>query len=594
MLNNNPFLRLKRILTPSDFNSMLFILMILFISGIFETLGIASIIPFINIVADENYQITNTYAVYVIDMLSLNPTEAKILIGALVISLFVFINLFNIYSAHRTLYFVARIEHSISTRVMESCLLRPYQEHIEQSPSQLTKHILEDAGALCSGIIYPLIQIASKTLIIILISVLLIIVDYKIFLSSFFIFSLIYFFIYKKFTKIAKEAGEQRVIINDDRYKTTRDVLDALKEVRFYSVENNYINKFSDHAKEFSLVDAKINFFSVIPRYIIEIIVFGIIFSSILIIIGTDSQLKTYLPIIGVFVIAAYRAIPMLQNVYINLNLFRFYQPIFEIIENLYRVKKINVDSKKQQEQLKFSDNIEFKDINFSHKGQPKIITNLNCKIYHKSITALIGSTGSGKTSLIDILLGFYKPSSGTIFVDGNKLTEDLQNAFNNGIGYVTQSVNLQQNTIAENIALGMPLEQISIDKVYEILKVVELDSLIQNLAKGVHTNIGDRGTKLSGGQRQRIGIARALYSTPNILVFDESTNELDAATETKILKNIRLYLPEITIIMITHRLSSLKHADRILLFSKNVLEDITIKNNQDIGYLEDIIDINK
>ncbi len=594
MFKNNPILRLKRILRSSDFNSMLLILLILFISGIFETLGIASIIPFINIVADENYQVTNSIAIYVIELLNLDPVEAKIMIGILIISLFVFINLFNIFTTHRTLYFIAKIEHSISTRVMESCLLRPYQEHIEQSPSQLTKHILEDSGALCSGIIYPLIQIISKTLIIILISLLLIIIDYKIFLSSFFIFSLIYFFIYKKFTRIAKEAGEERVLINDNRYKTTRDVLDALKEVRFYSVEDNYIDRFSKHARQFSLVDAKINFFSTIPRYIIEIIVFGIIFSSILVIIGTDSELKSYLPIIGVFIIAAYRAIPMLQNVYTNINLYKFYQPIFCIIEDLYKANKIDINTKKNKDKLEFKKQIVFKNINFSYKNQQQIITNLNCKIDHGKITALIGATGSGKTSLIDILLGFYKPSSGSIIIDDVELTKYEQSNFNKNIGYVTQSVNLQQNTIAENIALGIPKDEINITKVIQILKVVELDCLVEKLENGVHTNIGDRGTKLSGGQRQRIGIARALYSTPDLLIFDESTNELDAATETKILKNIRLYLPNVTIIMITHRLSSLKHADKILLFRRNGIEDVAISNHQKIGNLEDIIDINR
>ncbi len=240
---------------------------------------------------------------------------------------------------------------------------------------------------------------------------------------------------------------------------------------------------------------------------------------------------------------------------------------------------------------MKFSDNIEFKDINFSHKGQPKIITNLNCKIYHKSITALIGSTGSGKTTLVDLLLGFYKPHEGKILIDETSLTNNNQIAFNQNIGYVPQIVNLQENSLAMNIALGIDRSMLDHQRLSEILDILDLTNLVNSLNHGIDTNIGDRGVKLSGGQRQRLGLARALYLQPELLVLDESTNELDSKTESRIFNAIRTHYPSITIIMITHRLSSLKIADNVILLKNNSVHDINMTNISDTDALEKKID---
>ncbi len=287
LIINNPFVRLKKILSPRDIKSLYIIFIILLLSGIFETAGIASIVPFIHIISDPGYSINNEYILTIVDYFGLNQNESKVLIGISVLFLFVFINLFNIYSLHKTLYFIANVDAKVSKKVLNHYLKRPYGEFVESSPGSLTKHILEDASTLGSCIIYPLIQIVSKSVIVILISILLIIIDYKVFISSFFILTIIYMIIYKKFTYIAKEAGDERVILNDERYKTTRDVFNSLKEVKFYSLEKYYSKTFSKAAYNFSSIDAKIDFLSTIPRYIIEIIMFGIIFSSIIYLIFT-------------------------------------------------------------------------------------------------------------------------------------------------------------------------------------------------------------------------------------------------------------------------------------------------------------------
>ena len=593
IISNNPISRLKNILEPKDMKSLYAIFFILLLSGIFETAGIASIIPFINILSDPQYTVTNPYLLIVINYLNLDLRESKVLIGISVLLLFIFINLFNIFSLHRILYFIARIDAKTSRTVLQHYLDRPYKEFVGSSPGSLTKHILEDASMLGAGIIYPLIQVLSKSIIIIFISLLLIIIDYKIFITSFLLLTIIYIIIYKNFTSVVKSSGEERVILNDQRYKTTRDVFNSLKEVKFYFLQNYYYNYFSKSAIGFSNIDARIGFLSTIPKYIIETIMFSIIFISIIYLIFIESPLTVHLPLMGVFILAAYRAVPMLQNVYSNINIYKLYEPIFELIEDIYKAIK-STDKVKNTvsiDKIKLKEYIYFKNISFDYINNNNLIKNLSFKIKANTMTTIIGSTGSGKTTLIDLLLGFYQPSSGKILIDQKELTIENRLIFNRSIGYVPQIVNLQENSLAMNIALGIEKNRIEQSKLNKIIDIVDLKDLVDSLDNGVNTNIGDRGIKLSGGQRQRVGIARALYLDPNILVLDESTNELDNKTENRIIDSIYQTYPNITIIMITHRLSSLKLSDNVLLLKDSNIHNINITDTNDIKALEKLID---
>lgn len=588
----NPFVRLKNILRKEDMKSMYSILLILLIAGIFETLGIASIIPFINVISDPNYVVTNQYMLVFIEYLNLDLRESKVLVGVLVLFLFVFIGIFNIFALHKTLYFIANIEHNIASRTLDYYLSRPYASFVEASPSKLIKHVLDDASSLGAGIIYPLIQILSKSIMVALISVLLIIIDYKIFLSSFFILTIIYAFIYKNFTSIAKRGGEERFKLNDDRFKITRDVFNSLKEVKFYSIEKYYQNNFSKSAEEFALIDAKISYYSTIPKYVLEVIIFGVIFSSIIYLIYISSPLTIHLPLIGVFILAAYRAIPMLQNIYSNINIYKLYLPAFDLIENIVLDSKKLV-SKADVSITKFelNKNIVFDNISFGYSNKNLIIKDLSFKIYANKMTAIIGSTGQGKTTLIDLLLGFYSPNSGNIYIDDISLNTSNRASLNKVIGYVPQTINLQEGSLSSNIALGLKNNSIDYDLIKEIVEILELTDLVSNLKNNIHSNIGDRGVKLSGGQRQRLGIARALYLNPKILILDESTNELDSKTESNIFSKIKQKYPFITIIMITHRLSSLKLADNVMLLKDNSMHKVDISDITDIEQLEKTIE---
>ena len=239
---------------------------------------------------------------------------------------------------------------------------------------------------------------------------------------------------------------------------------------------------------------------------------------------------------------------------------------------------------------VKFNHSIKFKNIDFDYSNGTKILDNLSIAINKNQLTGIIGSTGVGKTTLIDLLLGFYQPRKGTIEIDGESINLQNIKLLRNIAGYVPQNIAFLDRSIAENIAFGKNTDVIDYERINEVIKCVELKEFVESLEEGYSTTIGDHGVKLSGGQCQRIGIARALYTNPSILILDEATNALDSITEQKIFKSIKKYNPDITMILITHRLSSLNICDEIVVLMK---DQVILKNKKDtnLKQLEKILE---
>ena len=580
--------RVFDILDREDKSYFIFILFLALFSGVLEFVGIASIIPFISLITDPEFASTNKYMAQAIVYFDTTEHMATIIFGIFVIVFFVSTNLFNIFALWKTLSFTAYTEHKITTAVFHQYLGQSYKYFIHSSPSTITKNIMNETDTVSNGYIYPFIQVIARSIIIFFISILLIIVDYKLFMGSILFIAIIYFLIFKNLKNVIEYYSEKKVTLTDNKYKTVHDAFNSFKDVKFYSAEDYYINKFSKYTKEFANNRAIISLCSTSPRYIIEILLFGSIFSAIIYLISVKSVFISYLPTLAIFILAAYRVIPMMQNLFVNFTILKFHAPSVKIILEAFNLK-IN-EKYKQSDPINFNNNISFKDINFNYNDDNKVITNLSFKIYKSKLTAIVGDTGSGKTTLLDILLNFHQASSGEIRVDGLLITKMNRSALLEKIGYVSQTVSFQQASLAENIAIGQSKSNINYTLINELIHIVELESVVESLKDGYNSEIGDKGIRLSGGQRQRIGIARALYLNPSILILDESTNALDNKSESKIIDSIKKRYEDITIIMITHRLSSLKLSDNILLLKNDKMNDIKLDNKNDITEIENII----
>jgi len=551
-------------------------------------LGIASVLPFIGLITDPHYFDNNTYFLYFKDFFDYNLTDTVYVVGVFIIVMFILSNASNAYVLWKTLKFSADQSHKISCRVMKKYLEQPYKYFVDSDFSVIKKNILSEASLFSDGFLLPVLQIISKTFILIALSILLIFVNHQVFFYSLIFLLIVYYLIFKVIRNTLTRYGEERTINNDIRFKNVGDLLQSIKDVKYYSAEDYYLNNFSTAQKNFSMLTAKRTLFSTLPRYLIEAFAFGGILSMMLYISTFSNGFSQYLPTLSLFLLAAYRILPLLQLIFSSITSIKFFYPAIKQVKEILALPSILIPDTSSK--VKFNHSIKFKNIDFDYSNGTKILDNLSIAINKNQLTGIIGSTGVGKTTLIDLLLGFYQPRKGTIEIDGESINLQNIKLLRNIAGYVPQNIAFLDRSIAENIAFGKNTDVIDYERINEVIKCVELKEFVESLEEGYSTTIGDHGVKLSGGQCQRIGIARALYTNPSILILDEATNALDSITEQKIFKSIKKYNPDITMILITHRLSSLNICDEIVVLMK---DQVILKNKKDtnLKQLEKILE---
>ena len=393
---------------------------------------------------------------------------------------------------------------------------------------------------------------------------LLIIVDIKLTLIVGFLLLGAYLIIFYSVSRFLNISGNKRLINNQLRFTTINEAFGAAKEVKLGGLEKSFINRFSNSAQIYAQTHASRMVISALPRYILEAIAFGGILLMILYIMSKTGSFNSTLPIVSLYVFAGYRLMPAIQQIYEAFTQLTFIRPSLDkLCEDLQNLKSFNEN--KDQEILPFKKSINLRNIHFSYPNTPRItLSELNLSISAKSTVGIVGVTGSGKTTMIDIILGLLEPQKGTLEIDGKVVTKKNIRSWQSSIGYVPQQIFLSDDTIASNIAFGLETEDINQEAVEKASKIANLHEFVINeLPKKYQTKIGERGVRLSGGQRQRIGIARALYHNPQLLILDEATSALDNQTEKAVMDAINNLGKNITIILIAHRLNTIKMCDK-------------------------------
>ena len=361
---------------------------------------------------------------------------------------------------------------------------------------------------------------------------------------------------------------------NDLLFKSTADCLNSIKDVKFYNIESYFSKNFTSSQEKFLDLTAKNIILSTLPRYIIEIFAFGSIFTLILVLQYQKDDISNYLPTIALFVLAAYRLLPSIQQIFAFTSSIRFNLPALDLIyTDMNSADKQNFILKTSNQNA----DINFKNVNFSYDDSDFILDSINLEFKPKSYTAIIGKSGVGKTTIVDLLLGLYAPSSGSITIS-NRLIDS------NGkpkIGYVSQNIAFINDSIKNNILFGLSESEYDESKIMKVIDNAIINDVVEESTDGIMTLIGEKGSKFSGGQLQRIGIARSLYRNPKVLIFDEATNALDIETEKKLFKSLRINYPDMTVICITHRIATMQLCEKILCVSQNSIEEIYGSNNK-------------
>ena len=571
------FKNLLFLLTSQERKSAGLLLIMMLIMAVLDTIGIASILPFVAVLSNPSLIESNIILNTMFQASSIFEVENKqqflFALGVLVFVLLIISITFKAFTSYLQVRFVQMREYSIGKRLIEGYLNQPYAWFLNRHSADLGKTILTEVGTISGGAMKPALELIAKSLIVIAIISLLIITNPNIALITGFFLGGAYMLIFYLARKYINELGSNRLENNRLRFTAVSEAFGAAKEIKIGGLEKIYIKSFSNSAEVFARSQATTQLISQLPRFILEIIAFGGILLIILYIMSTTGNFNNALPIVSLYVFAGYRLLPAVQEIYASVTSLTFASPtLVKLTEDIKSLKSFY--NNQDQDILKLNDKITLKNIYYNYPNTSRIaLKNISLNIPVKSTVGLVGATGSGKTTTVDIILGLLEAQKGTLEVDGKVITRQNSRAWQRSIGYVPQHIYLSDNTVTANIAFGVELKDINQDSVERAAKIANLhDFVVDELPNQYQTTIGERGVRLSGGQRQRIGIARALYHKPHLLILDEATSALDNETERVVMDAVNNLDKDITIILIAHRLNTVKNCDIVLKLDKGQL----------------------
>lgn len=565
------------LLSTHERRRIIFLLFTVMIMAFIEMLGLASILPFIGMLSNPDILNTNKYLGEIFNYAKNfgvdSENEFIFFLGTFVFTLLIISLIFKASTTYLQVRFNSMCQYNIGRRIIEGYLNKSYSWFLNRNSAELGKNILTEVSTVVGNGLSPLLNLVVQSIMSLTILTLLIIVDPKLALIIGLILCLAYVIVYKSLLNIINLKSQERFNANQWRFTAVSEAFGAVKEIKLSGLEQTYIDRFSEPAKSLAKNQASLQVIGKLPRYAIEAIAFGGMLLIVLYLISQSKNFTDAVPIIALYVFAGYRLMPSAQQIYISATQLR---SIIPALDALYKdIASLEKPVKKIGEKILFNKSINLRNINFNYPNNEKLaLKKINLKIQSGTKVGIIGTTGSGKTTLIDLILGLLEPKDGKIEVDDKVINKNSLRSWQSLIGYVPQQIYLADDTIAANIAFGENPKNINLNDIETATKIANIHEFIsKELPLKYQTKVGERGIRLSGGQIQRIGIARALYRKPQVLVLDEATSALDNITEKSVLDKLNNFGNNVTIIIITHRLTSIKNCDNIYLIDKGEIK---------------------
>ncbi|WP_019878736.1 ABC transporter ATP-binding protein [Succinispira mobilis] len=540
------------------------IIVLTLIGAVFEAVGISGILPLVSMLADENFiskypQAQNLFA-------QVGLTEPREILLACTFGLmgfFLFKNIYMFGIAYLQMRFTYAKQNYYASALMRLYLSKPYLYHVEKNSAELIRNVVGNVQNIFSVMVVNAFSLITEIFIIVSIWVMLVYVDAFLAIIVVFFLLIVIYSLVKSIKKRLTEQGEIQQKYSLEAYKNLNQALGAVKETKVLGKEEYFANQFSLAFTAFNKANNNYNLINQLPRFCIETIIILGILILIFYKISNGQNSSQIVPILSLLALAAFRLMPSANRIVAQYNTVRFYMPSLDTVyKDFMQIKSEKIIFSDKVLKEYFFENLKIEKLEFIYpQNKEKVLKEVSFEINKGNFVGIIGESGAGKTTFVDILLGLLEPASGKITVDGVDVFQDIR-SWQKILAYVPQSIYLVDGTIRENIALGEETEHIDEAMVWQALKMAELDEFVQKLPEGLATKVGERGVKLSGGQRQRIGIARALYSKPQVLILDEATSALDSQTEQNITETILKLKGQLTIIAIAHRLSTLEKCD--------------------------------
>ena len=571
--------QLFTLLTPNQRKHFYALQILVIVSSFVEILGVVSIIPFMALVGDMDQLQQDTIFSQIYQLSGISSEMYFVfLLGLGVLIMLFFSAIVSMFTTWKASMFASEIGAEISTRLFTHYLRQNWLFHTFGSSSKLTKNIATDASRVSGGILMPLMQMNARILFSIFMSLSIFIYDPIVGLIGFTIFAGAYFILFKMVRVRLQINGKTLSDVSGLRFRLINEGFGGIKDILLLGRDYDFVNRFKDTNQKLAYSLGTNQALSLVPRYFIELIAFSSIITLTLYLLAShDGNLGIILPIISVYALATFRLLPAFQQIYVSLAAIKGNMASFESIkQDLIESSKIQTTSNNSyQTNLNPMKKISLEDVSFTYPSkEAPTLNQINISISANSVVGIVGESGSGKSTLINILLGLIEPQEGLLKIDDTEINDKNRRSWQNTIGFVAQNIFLSEGTIYENVAFGIPRDKINLEQVQTALELAHLSELIKSLEQGIHTKVGERGVQLSGGQRQRIGIARALYHEAQVLVFDEATSSLDGITEKMIIEAIHKFSGQKTIIMVAHRLKTVKKCDLIFFIDKGKLVD--------------------
>lgn len=562
--------KIKTILTRTEKIEMIFLFIGSVILSFSEIFSIGVLIPLVGLLLNPKMIESTGFLkkLYLFSGAQDIPSFFTMLASS-AIAIFILKGLYSVFLLYMQQRFAGRIYNRLTVSVLNYYINKDYAFHLVSNSSVLFKNICSEVSLFTACIVTPMIVIGSETIV----------------LSGFFLFM---FFLYPAATLIlvviaatvvlginfflkkrVKQYAVERNIYSESYYKYALETLNAVKEIKMFSVQDYFAERFRKTVEKYYNSFVKSNIASSLPRYFFETTLFCTVLVVMIVSVHTNRNYASIVPMMTVICLVALRLMPSITKITTNINAFYY---SFNSLDMVYQIVldygKETLRSQNAQSLFEDRKNgvLLLKDVSFRYSTAIRpIFDRLNLIIPLGSTVAFIGETGSGKSTLLDILMGLLIPTSGAVFYAETELSTRNISTYRKRVGYVPQNIFLIDDTIAANIAFGIEVKDIDPAKLELAIRVSQLESFIKSLPSGVETMVGEKGVRISGGQKQRIGIARALYNNPDILVLDEATSALDVKTEANLYAAVNKGLNK-TVIFVTHRLSTIENADLIFI----------------------------
>ena len=540
-------------------NFIILIFMSVFLS-IIETVGISAIMPFITLASDPSKIVSNKYSKMVYDFFEFSTTtNFMIFFGLFLIGFYIFRATYSMLYNYILNKFAFGRFHAFAFRLFKNYTNLPYKRFVKRNSAELIKTIVNEASNL-SFYMQSLLLIFSEFFTVVLLYALLLLMDWRMTLVLTILLGAKVLFLLFFLKKRIEKEGLKRSIMQSKFYKILNETFGNFKIIKLIQNEEKLYSEFSNISYGYARANIVSNTLNQLPRLSLETIGFSVLIGIVVYVLFQYNDANFVLPIISMYALALYRILPALNRILSNYNTLLFLSNSLDIVYSdlSYTPQTEGKDF------IDFKNKIELTNVSFEYNKNKKVLENINIIINKGDKVAFVGESGSGKSTLVDLIIGLYKPLSGEIVIDDKKLTSDNVKSYRSKVGYIPQSIYLFDGTVGENVAFGYEYDK---EKIMEVLKKANIYDFLSS-KEGIDTLVGDGGIQLSGGQKQRIGIARALYSDPEILVLDEATSALDNETEAKIMDEIYETSQDKTLLIIAHRLSTIERCDRKIMLS--------------------------